>query len=128
MVKEGVYDDRSRILRTTKLRPTREITFKINMPLQSLPNETLSKPASGHFSFSLTLEIVALNSTEVRESDEGQDVLDDKALKDFALLRRRLKGSKHSCAYRKGVSNLSLVFAPFLPCPLFLSTTPTIIV
>lgn len=46
------------------------------MPLQSLPNETLSKPASGHFSFSLTLEIVVLNITEVRESDEVQDVLD----------------------------------------------------
>lgn len=76
VVKEGVYNDRSRILRTTKLRPTQEITFKINMPFQSLPNETLSKPASGHFSFSLTLEIVALNITEVRESDEGQDVLD----------------------------------------------------
>lgn len=76
MVKEGVYDDRFRILRATKLRPTQEITFKINMPLQSLPNETLSKPASGHFSFSPVLEIMALNSTEVRE-------IDNKALKDF---------------------------------------------
>lgn len=53
------------------------------MPLQSLPSETLSKPASGHLSFSLVLEIMALNITEVRESDEGQDVLDNKALKDF---------------------------------------------
>lgn len=76
MVKEGVYDDRFRILRATKLRPTQEIAFKINMPLQSLPNEPLSKPASGHFSFSAVLEIMALNSTEVRE-------IDNKALKDF---------------------------------------------
>lgn len=52
------------------------------MPLQSLPTETLSKPASAQFSFSLVLEIMALNSTEVRESDEDQDVLDNKALKD----------------------------------------------
>lgn len=60
----------------------------MNMPLQSLP--------SGRLSFSLVLEIMALNITEVRESDEGQDILDNKALKDFTLLRSRLKGSKHS--------------------------------
>lgn len=66
------------------------------MPLQSLPNETLSKPASGHFSYSLILEIVALNITEVKESNEGQYILDNKALKDFTLLTSRLKGSKHS--------------------------------
>lgn len=83
------------------------------MPLQSLPNETLSKPASGQFSFSPVLAIMALNITEVRESDEGQDVLDNKALKDFTLLRSRLKGSKHPCAYRKGV----LIFLLYRPFP-----------
>lgn len=74
-------------------------------PLANLP--------VSQFSFSLVLEIMALNITEMRESDEGQDVLDNKALKDFTLLRSRLKGSKHSCAYRKGV----LIFLFYRPFP-----------